>query len=48
MIQTKRLNFTKFFYITLTTINFTKPKINLEVQGPMSNVLHDTPATKLH
>jgi len=33
-----------FFYAPLTSCNFTKTTVKLEVQVSMSNVLHNTPA----
>ena len=49
MVQRRRLNFTNlFFYALLKSSNFTKIKYKLEVQGPMSNVLHNTTPRKLH
>ena len=35
-----------FFYTPLLILR--KPKTNCKFQGPMSNVLHNTPALKLH
>ena len=49
MVQRRRLNFTNlFFNALLKSSNFTKIKYKLEVQGPMSNVLHNTSPRKLH
>ena len=45
---TKYLRLTMFFFTLLTTFIFTKTKDKLKVPGPMSNVLHDTPAIKWH
>jgi len=37
-----------FFYTPLTSLTLRKPETNCKFQGPMSNVLHNTPAKKLH